>query len=213
MTRVVLSLLIGIMVGLGGYHVYSEASKPDMAFVINQQIKLREQAFRDLLAMTENNEAKPVANKIIDPCGSTEQLRFDWLLNNLPTLSENELQEAKRALKTCGDVIASRKAYMVAELENELFQLEQLHALLFAWIEDESITNNLNVYRDLVRLESERASSLTQFVNLQEQIIDNLIKGLSASDHQMVELTNKVQEEYDTYSVLKTQIKTAKEQL
>lgn len=213
MKNYVAVFLIGVVLGCGGFWAYQDSQIIDAVVIFQEQIDSQELVLSSLLSETDNNEVDEIATKIIDSCSAAEQRRFDTLLNSLPSLSAIELEEAKKGLTTCGDVTASNKLYMVGVLERELLVLENLYALS-ALITGEALSQDrLEVYQTLVRLESERAASLYAFVSLQEEIIIKLIDGVDAESNEMQSVTVKVQEERETYSVLKTQLKTYKEQL
>ncbi len=130
-----------------------------------------------LAEITDGNGADEAISTIITDCPRRNE--YEGLLINLSTLSKRDLITVQNLFESCGGFYAERKALMVAKLERELSAYMDLLDTLTLLNEHARQRYDENLWNEIISLEKERSTLLTDQNILQGKIINALISGSS----------------------------------
>ncbi len=182
-------LIIGVAVITGA--MVSHYNTRELESIVRNDLEHQRSYLYELAVLTDSNGADEAIGRIIVDC--PRRTEFETLLISLGTLPKKELVTLQGLFESCGSFYEARKALMVEKLERELKNYTELLKLLQILT-----TNNIDVYEEskwtqLVSLENERSTLLTDQMILQEKIISALISGASVGGKEVSALVGEAQ--------------------
>ncbi len=187
-TALALLILAGAVV-IGA--VVSHYNQRELETIIMVSLEGKRAYLHELALITDSNGADEAIGRIVVDCGRRSE--FESLLISLATLSKKELVTLQGLFESCGSFYAERKALMVEKLERELESYTEYLSLLAILT-----TNKRSIYEEtkwveLVSLEKERSTLLTDQMVLQEKIISALISGATVGGKEVGALVGEAQ--------------------
>jgi hypothetical protein len=191
-------IVIAILIGVYVSHESQEKVEESLLTLVNE----KSAHLAELALITDRNGADEIAERIIADCTRREE--YESYLIRLGSLSKQELVTMQNLFENCGSFYAERKALMVSRLAHEYESYAEYVALL-AELRDVTVQkSNQEIFSEIVTLETERSTLLTEQAVIQEDIITHLISGKTA---QSIEVTTLVQEAQQIAELLTVQDK------
>lgn len=166
---------------------------------------------REIASITDSNGADEFISTVITECARHDE--YEALLNNLETLSKNELLTLQSIFKNCSGYYTERKALMVARLKEELEVAQQFHNLRSSLDTNTEMTNALEKWKALVALEEKRSALLDSQNAIQSRIIELLISGSVPSSVSVQTVVQEAQNVSELLQVHNLQIDALRGQL
>lgn len=165
-----------------------------------------------LAEVTDRNGADSVVNAIIKDCDTEDRQRFDKLLGTLGELPRTQLIEVDQLFNACGNFYAGTKSLMTARLQRE-YEVYAEYVALLDIVDSKADTVSYPVaqWSELVALEGKRSELSSKLVEIQKEIIQALLDGVSLQSDQMSQEVRKAQEVQDTLSYTGVKIDTLRE--
>lgn len=201
----ILLACIGCVFYVSSYYV--EQQKEQIVDGLTIEILEHEKTLSTIAEITDRNGADTVVESIIIDCSAENRQRFELLLNNLSSLSPNELLEVEDLFDGCARFFSSRKAVMVARMEREYEVYKSLVDLLK--ILDGTIVNeqyNIEAWGQLVSFEKKRSSIFDQQVRVQYEIIKALQNGERVNSEVITTMLTEAQNITQEATVVNRQI-------
>lgn len=155
---------------------------------------------------TARNGADAITESIIRDCSIDERNNFDELLGDLNSgLTRAELVELERLFGRCGSFFSERKAVMVSRFSREIEVYEAYVQQLEKITGTESVEAKLPEWQALAAEERKQSDLFTQLVRKQDEIINALLEGNSASSEEVREILREVTEIQETLIVANQQ--------
>ncbi|MFZ2253483.1 MAG: hypothetical protein WAW13_04960 [Minisyncoccia bacterium] len=178
-----LFLIAGALI-LGAWVADSNQSKVEGKIL--EQIVTERNLMLQLATLTDHNGADETISRIVSDC--SRRTEYEDLLTSLESLSKKDLIAAQNLFESCGKYYTERKALMVAKLEREFEIYTTYVAILKEFHDDKELDRNTDMWKDLISLENDRSSFLSDQNHIQAKIISLLISGSVVSSKELVEL-------------------------
>lgn len=177
-------ILIAAALILGAWVADSNQTKVEEK--IFEQIVAERNLMLQLATLTDHNGADEAISRIVSDC--SRRTEYEELLISLESLSKKDLIAAQNLFESCGKYYTERKALMVAKLERE-FEIHTTYvAILKELHDDKELDRQSDMWKDLITLEKDRSSFLSDQNHIQAKIISLLISGSTVSSKELVEL-------------------------
>lgn len=190
-TQVALQLLViacAIAIGAFVAHYNEKSAIRNIELHISDQ----EKRMYTLADITDRNGADEVVSSIIADCPRRSE--YESQLAKLNVLPKKDLVTIQNLFESCGNFYAERKALMVATLARELENTKTFVDLLQLFDVKEAKQYRLEKWEELVRLEKERSSLLSEQTSIQEKIITLLISGSTPNNKDVRSLVEDAQQ-------------------
>lgn len=165
-------VIIAITLTFGAWYAHTHLSSIEKALQI--RLSSEEQLLIELATITDRNGVDILTETVIADCGRRGE--FESYLNTLDTLTQSDLIKTQQLFENCGSFYSERKAMMVIKLERELDILSDF-TILLQIVDSTAPVPNISVWKELVELEKNRSSLLSEQTVLQGKIISELITG------------------------------------
>lgn len=206
------SIFVGLTFLISSYVV--EQREKSIVDGITIQILEQQKNLITLAETTDDDEVDIAVSGIVRDCSAQNRNRFDYLLNNLATLSATEYSESKQLFDGCARFFSAQKSLMVARFTREYEVFAEFVNLLA--IVDDAISISefrVNDWQRLVELETRRSEIYIEQADVQLEIIVALQAGESVASEVITELTNKAKNIKEEDIVLNQQIDTLRTSL
>jgi len=211
-TKYMMTGLVVLGVLFLGASYYVQTQQAEYVSMMKVLIAQQETTLTSIAEVTDRNGADAVVADIIQDCELEDRKRFDELLSTLNTLNRSQLVEVDNLFNACGDFYAQRKLLMVARLGREYEVYKDYIGLLnVVDSKAQKVTYPIQKWSDLVDLEVKRSELSSNLVAIQKDIIDALLKKVSASSDEMKEKVAQAQVVRDNLSLVGVRIDTLRE--
>lgn len=166
---------------------------------ILQQIDAEEAVMLKLATITDRNGADETIESIVSDC--SRRTEYEELLTSLESLSKKDLIAAQNLFESCGKFYTERKALMVSKLEREFEIYSVFLGILDELYDDKNVSRKSLIWKDLITLEKDRSTFLSDQNHIQAKIISFLISGSSVSSKELGELMRDAGEINDLLGV------------
>lgn len=190
-------VLIAGSIMLGSWVAHT--NQKDVERMIRERITAQEKIMLTLATLTDHNGADETIENIVGDCSRREE--YETLLVSLEKLSKKDLVSTQNLFESCGSYYAERKALMVGKLEREFQSYEDFVTLLKELRDDSEVSRNINIWREMVELEKNRSTLLSDQSQIQSNIITLLISGSTATSKDVVLLVREAGEMGELLSV------------
>ena len=190
-------LLIAVALILGAWVADSNQKKVEEKIV--EQIISAESGMLQLATLTDRNGADEDISQIVSDC--SRRTEYEELLTSLESLSKKDLVAAQNLFESCGKFYTERKALMVSKLEREFEIYSTFVSILKELREDKEIDRHAGLWSNLITLEKDRSTFLSDQNHIQAKIITLLISGSTVSSKELVELIRDAGEINDLLGV------------
>ncbi len=179
------------------------------------QVEEQEALIAVIAETTSRNGADAIIESIVRDCALNERSRFEDLLNQLNDgLSYSNLVELEQLFGRCGTFFSERKAVMVSRLSREIEVYDsyvgQLSSVVGEDLSDSYMTDQWKLLADEEKKQSELFAKL---VLLQGNIINELLKGKTATSEEIVNILQEVSEVNQTLTVARIQARNIRSNL
>lgn len=211
MTRVVLPIIIAVLVVFGlrfGLQTILHAHDVAAIRTIDDTIQNQRAIVVTTADLTRQNSVDPAIEKVITACNTSDQQRFNTLLDSLAkNISPTDLDELTVLFYKCGHYDADRKGIMTARLEREvqiLINLEQMRNYIQPYANN--MQTETDTWKKIVEAEQKWTGYSNDLVTEQGIIIDLLRSGKKTTSPEVVEVLTKAGSARSQLQVLGLQI-------
>jgi hypothetical protein len=144
-------------------------------------------------ALRQTNAVEPAFAGIVVDCMPDDRAELDTLLSRLSELTRSKLTQLRTLYDECGSYFAAQRFLKVFQLRTEAEQL-QLYYDAHQAVVDETVMTRRDQLAALVELETANANLSRQLVDIQSDIIDALLAGVSQDSDTVLLLLSTAQE-------------------
>lgn len=208
--HVLLVLIVFSLVSVAVAHLYVKEQRQTHVHAIEEQVAGTRAALTVLAELTDRNAPDEVVEEVVRDC--TARTEFESLLVRLHELDAAELSRVDQLFAACGDHFALIKTYMSARLSEKLSMLHTLIELHGeATGNEDTYARLMEVWQEIVDLETERGELLVQQVRLQGEVITALRNGAMVDSKEIADKLVRAQEIAELLSVANTRVDAARE--
>jgi hypothetical protein len=213
--KVIGAFLLGVVLVYFLVNVLTENRFQDLELQTRLLISEQEAVLATIAETTARNGADSVTEKIVKDCSVSERSSFDTLLGQLNNgLSQSQLVELERLFGRCGSFYAERKSVMVSRLAREIEVYESyVNQLSVIQGEDNASEFQITQWNKLAEEEQKQSALFSELVTKQDQIINTLLAGKSASSPEIIEILREVKEIQETLVVINAQVANVRSEL
>lgn len=195
-------VVVVVVIVVGAWSVH--AAKNELRTGITNDIENQLKTVEDLAVVTDRNGADEVIAAIVSDCANRS--KFESMLRKLASLNYQELLTVQQLFESCGSFYAERKAIMVSKLDREVEVLNE-HITLLTTLEQDNDYNSVGtIWSELVELEHERSTFLSEQVTIQRNIIRQLIQGANILSKDISDQISRAQNVAEQLTVLDNRI-------